>query len=251
MPAEKPTQTVSTAMASRAKDAETRVARLSEFIARLSHEMRNPLNAIIGFSELLQQRAFGPLGDAKYSEYVQHIRAGADLLKNLVDEVLDMSRIEAGHWTMNREPVAVAKLVNDAAHLLEAQAMQKGAALSIGNLFDCKIFADRHALMQVLLNLGGNAIKYCQPSVAIEFTCERIDAKTVAIVVADNGPGMSQDELTGALEPYGRGLAKQAPGTGLGLPIARALTLANGGKFTIASPLGKGTAVTLTFEALD
>jgi len=222
----------------------------SDFIAKLSHEMRNPLNAIIGFSEIMQQRHFGPLGDKHYETYADDIRASADHLLSLVDDLLDLARIESGRLKLEFESVALGPLIAECVRLLRPAAAGYNVALTADIAALAPVVADARALRQVLINLISNALKFTGAGGEVRVAAAAEPSGAIAVTVADTGVGMSEGEMQLALEPFGQVEGehqKNRKGTGLGLPLAKALAEANKCGFAIVSEPQRGTRVTITF----
>lgn len=231
-------------------EAERKSAAKSEFIATLSHEMRNPLNAIIGFAEIMQRKHFGPLGDRRYEAYAEDIRASADHLLSLVDDLLDLARIESGKLNLAPKRVALAPLIEECTRALHPAAQGYGVTLTaeVGAL--PQVVADARSLKQVLFNLISNGLKFTGAGGQVRVTAAANTAGALVIAVADTGVGMSAADVAHALEPFGQvegALQNKRKGTGLGLPLAKALAEANRLTFEIASEPGRGTVVRLTF----
>ena len=242
-----------TGLAARLAEAERKSRAKSDFIARLSHEMRNPLNAIIGFSEIMQQRHFGPLGDARYESYAADIRMSAEHLLSLVNDLLDLARIEAGQLKLEFDGVALPALVDECVRLLRPQAANYGVQVEIlvpANL--PPVVADARSLKQVLINLISNALKFTGEGGTVRVSAENDAEGGIVVRVADTGVGMSRGEVQLALEPFGQvdgAMQKTRRGTGLGLPVAKALAEANKAVFRIESEPQRGTKVELMFPS--
>lgn len=223
----------------------------SDFIAKLSHEMRTPLNAIMGFSEIMEQGRFGPLGDSRYETYAADIRTSAEHLLSLVNDLLDLARIESGHLKLEFDGVALPALIEQCVRLLRPQADGYGVTVQVmvpANL--PPVVADTRSLKQVLLNLLSNAIKFSGEGGTVNVTAELTGDGGVVIAVSDTGVGMSRGEVQLALEPFGQidgALQAERQGTGLGLPVAKALTEANKATFSIESEPQHGTRVNVAF----
>jgi len=222
----------------------------SMFLANMSHELRTPLNAVIGFSETMQLEAFGPLGSPKYGEYAGLIaKAGAHLL-DLINDILDMSRIEAGKLELHREAVDLTGLARECASLMADAAKRGGlsleARLPAAHLM---LHADRRALKQILLNLLSNAVKFTPEGGRVEIGLECGEGE-VSLYVRDSGIGIPADALSRAGNPFVQfhpHSGKQ--GTGLGLALVRSLAQLHGGAMRIESAAGQGTSVTITLPA--
>ena len=219
----------------------------SEFLANMSHELRTPLNAILGFSEVLQSELFGPLGHARYREYAEYVhKSGAHLL-DLINDVLDLSKIDSGRMELKESDFAVAELVEEAVVMMRDKARGHcSLAVEMGvNL--PHITADKRLIKQVLLNLLSNAIKFIPDGGRVTMRAFQ-DEAGVVLQVADTGIGMDAEELRIAFSPYGQidsKIARQHQGTGLGLPISRALAELHGGSLDAESRKGSGTTITL------
>ncbi|MEQ8602374.1 MAG: ATP-binding protein [Marivibrio sp.] len=233
-------------------DAEAANNAKSAFLANMSHELRTPLNAVIGFAQVMEEESFGPLGgDGRYKQYVVTIReAGAHLL-SVINDLLEHSRIEAGRLELDEESVDLVELLHQVRRLTEENAHQGGVALEATHDEDLpRLHADQRLVRQVLINLVSNAIKFTERDGKV-----RIDARVepdgrMALVVSDTGIGMAREELRRALEPFTQLNAaynKKHPGTGLGLPLVKAMMRLHGGSLTIDSMLGHGTTVTARF----
>jgi signal transduction histidine kinase len=221
----------------------------SEFLAHMSHELRTPLNAILGFSDVMLSETYGPLGNAKYAEYQGDIHTAAAHLLNIVNEVLDIAKIEAGELTLQIDPVEPLDITRFASKLISQRALTKGLTFDMDidpALKDVMIHTDEVRLKQALINVLTNAVKFTEVGGSVKLTAGIRDG--VFFEVADTGVGMTPDELERALLPFvqvGRPLVSQE-GSGLGLPLSRQLIERLGGRFQIASTLAVGTTVTIT-----
>ena len=222
----------------------------SAFLANMSHELRTPLNAVIGFSDILQTEMFGPIGQRRYLDYAADInRAGRHLLR-VIDDVLDLSKIEAGKVAVQVSVVDPAATIASALDMLATEADRLGVAIRRDLPSGVPLIAtDDGKLRQIVLNVVSNAIKYTAAGGSVTVRLEvAADAPAVRIVRADTGIGMSADDLAVALTPFGRiqGSAdSQRGGTGLGLPLTREFVRLLGGRFSIESAPGDGTTVTV------
>ncbi len=224
----------------------------SEFLASMSHEFRTPLNAILGFSEMMQGQYFGPMGAEKYLEYANEIhRSGGDMLA-LVNEVLDISEIEVGRRSIDKEPIAAAELLTACVENFEQAAKDGGLSLSL----DCSevalpLYADKRSIIQILHNLLSNAVKFTERDGTVLVSATGANGK-MTIEVRDSGVGIAAYRLRNISEPFSRHdsnpLVPQT-GVGLGLSIVKALVEAHEGELNIESELGKGTIVTVTFPS--
>ena len=225
----------------------------SQFLANMSHELRTPLNAIIGFADLMRRETFGPLGNARYSDYATLVYDSGQLLLDLISDMLDMAKIEAGKMRLNMERVDLAGTVADAARMLSDRAHDGAIALTVeaGSTLPL-LLADRRAVKQVVINLLSNAIKFTPPGGEVRVSAT-IEGDMACITVVDSGIGIPQSAIERLGRPFERVcedpmLAKS--GTGLGLALVRALAQSHGGDMTITSDEGSGTEVRVTF-ALD
>ena len=223
----------------------------SRFLATMSHELRTPLNAILGFSEVMKAEIMGPMENDLYKEYAGNIHHSGSHLLHLINEILDLSRIEAGRYELNEEPLKLADVVEDCHRLMKLRAEGKGLRL-IEN-FDAslaQIWADERAVRQVCLNLISNALKFTPRGGEITLTVARTPDGGQLMSVRDTGPGIPKDEIPKVMQAFGQGsLAHQSAegGTGLGLPIVKNLVELHGGHFELKSELRKGTEVTAYF----
>ena len=224
-----------------------------DFLANMSHELRTPLNAIIGFSEILSGEHLGPLKNARYLEYSSDIHSSGLHLLSIINDVLDMSKIEAGKLDIHEEEIDVSQLLAGSVRMIRERARKQHIEVV------CKaddpyhaIFADERAMKQCLLNLLSNAVKFSNEDgrVVIDVHVDA-DNRTI-ITVADNGIGMTPEELERALQPFGQAhssTTRTYGGTGLGLPITQGLVEAHGGTLSIVSKPGDGTSVSITLPA--
>ena len=217
----------------------------SEFLANMSHELRTPLNAIIGFSEIIAHELFGPLGNEKYRDYMKDIHQSSLHLLSIINDVLDMSKIEAGKLELSKEPLNIRHLIGEVIRMMRERADSRGVGL-VTKLSDeeVEIWADERAMKQIFLNLLSNAIKFSRDGGEV---CIRVisDEPGLAVVeFEDHGIGMNEEELERALQPFGQAkpsTTRNYGGTGLGLPITKGLIEAHGGKLAIESRAGQGT----------
>jgi len=225
--------------------AETANRAKSEFLANMSHELRTPLNAIIGFSEIIAHELFGPLGNEKYRDYMKDIHQSSLHLLSIINDVLDMSKIEAGKLELSREPLNIRSLIGEVIRMMRELAESRGIKLAPTLVDgDLEIWADERAMKQIFLNLLSNAIKFSRDGgeVCIRVLADRPDLAVVEF--EDHGIGMNEEELERALQPFGQAkpsTTRNNGGTGLGLPITKGLIEAHGGKLAIESRVGQGT----------
>jgi PAS domain S-box-containing protein len=226
----------------------------SEFLANMSHELRTPLNAILGFSEVMMNEMFGPLGDTHYRQYAGDIHESGQHLLSLINDILDLSKIEAGRLTLMEEdtdPVDVAKAV---LRLVAGRAENAGLQVEFRAEGDIARYRlDPRAMKQVLLNLISNAIKFTPAGGQITFTLHVTSAYELVYQIADTGIGIAPADLQRVMAPFGQvdsHLSRTHSGTGLGLPISHALTMMHGGALRLESEPGVGTIVTVTLPPL-
>jgi two-component system cell cycle sensor histidine kinase PleC len=217
----------------------------SKFLANMSHELRTPLNAIIGFSEIMEAAMFGPLGAEKYREYSCDIRQSGQYLLDVINDILDMSKIEAGGIRLNPEDVELDPVLADCLRVVFGRANEKHLALKSDIEPAIHLQADRRALKQIVLNLLSNAVKFTPEGGAVTVV-GRVRGAKVTIAIEDNGIGIPRDALRKLGRPFEQvesQLTKRHQGSGLGLAIAKSLTDLHGGRMRIVSTLGKGTMV--------
>jgi two-component system cell cycle sensor histidine kinase PleC len=219
----------------------------SEFLANISHELRTPLNAVIGFSEVMQQGLFGPLGHAKYQEYARDIYASGTYLLEVINDILDMSKIEAGRLSLDVGTVDVADIIADSMKIVSQAAAERNIAVSHHGPHPLSLEADRRALKQVFLNLLSNAVKFTRDGGSVEVHVARARG-AVKIAIKDTGIGIPEADIAKLGRPFeqvANQFSKSHQGSGLGLAISRALVELHGGSLRITSREGHGTTVTL------
>ena len=223
----------------------------SAFLAHMSHELRSPLNAILGFSEVIRGLHFGRDQVEKYAEYSGYIHQAGTHLLALIDDVLDIAKVEAGKLDLQPSSFELSELLDECARMMRPMVDGRGLALHVtGNGDGLTLTADRRRTKQMVLNLLSNAIKFTHPGGRVELAAHRMADGAIAITVADTGIGMSDDQIALALEPFGRvesAAIKDPTGTGLGLPIVKNLIEAHGGRLQIRSQLKRGTLARLVF----
>ena len=223
----------------------------SRFLATMSHELRTPLNAILGFSEVMKNELFGPHTVDAYREYSADVHSSGHHLLMLINEILDLSRVEAGRYELKEEAVSLPSAVEDCRHLLALRAKNKGLTV-IDVIEDTlpKIWADERAVRQVTLNLLSNAIKFTPKGGQITIKVGWTAAGGQYLSIRDTGPGIPEEEIPIVMSSFGRGSLAQKnaeEGTGLGLPIVKGLVELHGGVFTLKSKLREGTEVRVIF----
>jgi two-component system cell cycle sensor histidine kinase PleC len=227
------------------KQAEEANQAKSEFLANMSHELRTPLNAIIGFSEIMESGMFGPLGADKYLEYCRDIRESGNYLLDVINDILDMSKIEAGRAKLDLEELTLDEVLEEATRVLAIRAAEKRLLMTMEVPPCIRLKVDRRALKQIVLNLLSNAVKFT-PEGGRVTVCARLLVEAVTITIEDTGIGIPQEALKDLGKPFEQvesQLTKRHKGSGLGLAIAKSLTELHGGSMRIRSSLGIGTVV--------
>jgi PAS domain S-box-containing protein len=235
-----------------AKDAaETANRAKTTFLANMSHELRTPLNAIIGFSELLTMQLSGPLGSERYLGYARDIGVSGEHLLKVINDILDLTRIEAGGMEIHDEPVRCVDLIESSLRFIRDQATRAGLAIAIESAEDLpRLRADPRKLRQVLINLLSNAVQFTPRGGRIRIEAARETGGGLLLRVGDTGIGMAADDIAQALTPFKQidnSLARKYEGAGLGLPLAKDLVELHGGTLDVASEPGRGTVVTCRF----
>jgi two-component system cell cycle sensor histidine kinase PleC len=218
----------------------------SAFLANMSHELRTPLNAINGFSELMATELFGPLGDKRYAEYSRDILASGQLLLDLINDILDMAKIEAGKITLAPQPLEPLEAVDQAVRLMRRRADEKGLTLVVDGANTPEIEADHRAVKQMLLNLLSNAVKFTTDGGVVVRVRPAENGVTISVV--DTGCGIPKEHLPRmgrAFEQVDMALSRKNGGTGLGLALTKSLVEMHGGRFELDSEEGRGTIATL------
>ncbi len=221
----------------------------SKFLATMSHELRTPLNAILGFSEMIKEEMLGPVGNASYKSYAADIHASGTHLLALINEILDLSRIEAGRYELTEKALDFSSIALDSIRFLRLDLQNKGLRL----VTDFKVeklwvIADEMAIRQICLNLLANAIKFTPQHGIIAVRTGLLKSGEAYLTVRDNGPGIAEEDIPHALSAFGQGslaVKMRAGGTGLGLPIVNGLAELHGGRFELRSKVGVGTEATL------
>ena len=225
----------------------------SHFLATMSHELRTPLNAILGFSEVMKSELFGQHQVPAYREYSDDIHASGKLLLDIINEILDLSRIEAGRYELKEEAISLVHIVDDCRHMLQMRARARSITIKETVEKDLpRLWADERAVRQIALNLMSNAIKFTPQGGEVTLKVGWTAAGGQYLSVKDNGPGIPEDEIPIVLQSFGRGslaIKTAEQGTGLGLPIVKGLVDMHGGTLTLNSVLREGTEVVVTFPA--
>ncbi|MFQ5958030.1 MAG: sensor histidine kinase, partial [Alphaproteobacteria bacterium] len=225
----------------------------TEFLANMSHELRTPLNAIIGFSQLMRDETFGPLGAQEYKGYVGDIFGSGTHLLGVINDILDMSKIEAGKVALDEEEVDVSQVVDSCLSLIRERAASAGLTV------EChvpealpRLRADERKLKQILLNLLSNAVKFTAPGDRVEVRADAAEEGALCITVTDTGIGIAEEHMDVVMKPFGQvdsSLARKYEGTGLGLPLANSLAELHGGGIELRSTPGKGTTAVVRIPA--
>jgi signal transduction histidine kinase len=225
----------------------------SWFIANMSHELRTPLNAIIGFSDMMRAEIFGPLGHEKYKEYAGDINDSGEHLLEIINDILDLSKIESGAFELNANEFDLSDMIRHCVAMVEKMARDKGVTLAFpATDRRYMLSADYLRVKQVFLNVMSNAIKFTAAEGVVKFSVDRRTDGGIELTVRDNGIGISKHDLATVLEPYGQvknTTMANHTGTGLGLPLAKRLMEAHGGGLTLTSRPGQGTEIRLIFPA--
>ncbi|HCL62195.1 MAG TPA: PAS domain-containing sensor histidine kinase [Rhizobiales bacterium] len=229
-------------------EAESASRAKTQFLANMSHELRTPLNAVIGFSEILNRELFGALGEARYRDYARLIHESGEHLLNVVNDILDMSKIEAGKFKIVKEPFEVASLVKSCCELMRHTAEQRSLSLIVDVAPGIpELPADKRACKQMLLNVISNAIKFTDPGGWVRVSA-RVEGESVELAVADNGIGIAEADLPKLGNPFvqaNNSYDRSYDGAGLGLSVVKGLARLHGGQLELASTLGQGTTAAI------
>jgi len=223
----------------------------SRFLASMSHELRTPLNAILGFSEVMAKEVLGPVQNVTYREYAKDVHQSGQHLLELINEILDLSRIEAGRYQLNEEPLALADIVHECCRMMDLKLKAKD--IKLVQQFEpslLSLMADERAVRQISLNLLSNAVKFTPSGGEIRVRVGWTSGGGQYISICDNGPGISEEEMPLVLSAFGQGsvaIKSAEQGTGLGLPIVQGLTHLHGGLLRLKSKLREGTVATVIF----
>lgn len=223
----------------------------SEFLANMSHEIRTPLNAIIGFSETMQQGIFGPLGSNKNIEYIADIQKSGEFLLELINDILDISRIEAGEMEPEFEEVDIKEAIEAVLFFVKERATSR--RIMVKTEFRAEglhAFVDKRQFKQILLNLLTNSIKFSDSGASVSIKVDMVSDGGFSVTISDTGIGIEEEYLSMVMEPFGQvagSMVRKHEGTGLGLPIVKALAANHNAEFLLESSVGKGTIVTIIF----
>jgi signal transduction histidine kinase len=223
----------------------------SDFLANVSHELRTPLNAVIGFSEIIKKEFFGPLGNHRYREYANDIHDSGIHLLSLINDILDLSKIEAGKFELLETPLDLPETVIAAFRLMRDRAIEASVTLEMDIPEDLpNLMADTRSVKQILLNLLSNAVKFTGPGGWVRVSARIGEDGGMRLEVEDNGIGIAEEDIEKAMAPFGQvdsSLSRKYEGTGLGLPLTRHLADLHGGSLNLDSTLDEGTKVTISF----
>ena len=230
------------------ESAERAYAAKTQFLANMSHELRTPLNAVIGFSEMIERQLLGPVGNDKYLEYIKGIRESGEHLLDLISDILDMSKIEAGKYELALEEINITKIIGLAVHMMEGRALDADIKIKIkSSNANLKIIVDRRATMQMILNLLSNAVKFSKHGSQVTIEMNERDTYC-SIKVIDSGIGIPANKLANITMPFEQAesdYTREYEGTGLGLAITKELAEIHGGSLFIESTVNVGTTVTI------
>ncbi|MEO1200802.1 MAG: histidine kinase dimerization/phospho-acceptor domain-containing protein [Pseudomonadota bacterium] len=246
-----PWKTAETELVAARTQAERANRHKSDFLARVSHEIRTPLNAIIGFAEVMREERFGPIGNDRYREYVEDIKTSGEHMMSLINDLLDLSKIEAGRLDLAMQPVQLNDIAEQCVAIMQAEANRNRVILrtSLGHSMP-QVTADTRSVRQILLNLLSNGVSFTEPGGQVIVSTVLDSARGVILRVRDTGIGMNAHDVEEAMEPFRQvreTVRGERKGSGLGLPLVRALAEANRADFTIDSKPNQGTMVEISF----
>jgi len=223
----------------------------SRFLANMSHELRTPLNAIVGFSDMIAQEALGPVGQQRYKEYARDIFSSGTHMTDLINDILTMAKLEAGHFEIEVWPFDLRRHVEATLSIFRGTAMARGSDIAIEAAGDWPLVrADERAVRQMLLNLLSNAVKFSAPGQPVRLSSRRLESGELSLTVADHGVGMTPEQAALAVKPFRQvddRLARKYEGTGLGLSIVKGLIERHDGRLVIVSEPGHGSRISLIF----
>jgi len=233
--------------------AETANRAKSDFLANMSHELRTPLNAIIGFSDIIKEQMLGPVENERYLEYIRDINNSASHLLSVINDILDLSKIEFGNVALNDEDINLEATIQACLTIIGERARNGGLTIAYQPLKPMPgLFAEERRIKQVLINLLSNAVKFTPTGGSITVALSRSSDDGLVIAIADTGIGIRREDLDKVMAPFGQvdsGLNRKFEGTGLGLPLTKAFVEMHGGRFGLESELGAGTTATVTLPA--
>ena len=223
----------------------------SEFLANMSHKLRAPLNAIMGFSEIIKNETFGHIAMPQYVEYARDIHGNGSHLLDIINDIVDLSKVEAGKFNLSEENVTIEEVVFAVCNIIKGKADEKNLHIAprLSGVMP-RLFVDKRALKQMMLNLLSNAVKFTPTDGDVCISAQVESNGGVAIVISDNGIGIAEDDMQKVLTPFGQidsALASEHDGTGLGVPLVKAMIELHGGTLTFDSAPDKGSVVTLRF----
>ncbi|MDG1996214.1 MAG: HAMP domain-containing sensor histidine kinase [Emcibacteraceae bacterium] len=220
----------------------------STFLANMSHEIRTPLNAIMGFSDAMLGGLGGDVANAKHREYLTDIKNSGDHLATVINDILDLSKIESGKWVLNETEMSLTDCANDAIKIIISKAESKNITLNSNFTTSIKMYGDAHNLKRVFINLLSNAVKFSPEDSTIDFIISKTKDNRIKIEIIDNGIGIPEDRIDEVLKPFEQSQTDyelEEEGTGLGLPIVKHLVEIHGGSFLLSSEYGIGTCATV------
>ena len=223
----------------------------SEFLANMSHELRTPLNAIMGFSEVIKNEMFGHIALPQYVEYARDIYGSGSHLLDIINDILDLSKVESGKFDLTEENVAIEEIVFAVCNIVKGKADEKNLHIAprLPGVMP-RLYADKRALKQMMLNLLSNAVKFTPKDGEVSIAASLGNDGAVMITVTDSGIGIAAEDMEKVLSPFGQvdsALAREHEGTGLGVPLVKAMIELHGGSLEFRSALGEGSVVTLRF----
>ena len=240
-------------LAAVAREAELSSKSKTDFLATISHEVRTPLNAIIGYSEAMMEKVFGDLGHQKYNEYADHIHGSGQHLLSIINDIFDLSKAEAGKLEFDTALVALDKAISQAVTIVRGSGESSGVMIDVADLSAMSaVRASEQRLLQIFVNLLSNAVKFTPEGGHVGVHAEA-GAEDVLISIVDGGIGMSEQEIEQAMLPFTQvdgSLERRFEGTGLGLPLAKLLVEGHGGTLHMKSAPGEGTEVTVRLPAV-
>jgi two-component system cell cycle sensor histidine kinase PleC len=234
-------------------EAEAANASKTAFLANMSHELRTPLNAILGFSEIIARECLGPVGSPRYKEYAGDIHNSGTHLLSLINDLLDVAKIEAGRMEIEPHMIETQRALESALKFVGVKARERNQVLTISvDQSAAILYADERALKQIVINLASNSVKFTQDGGQIDVSVKRNATGDFELVVADNGPGIPKERIDRIFKPFAQvdnRYDRQAGGTGLGLALVRGLTELHGGRAWIESDPGRGTRAIVVLPA--